>query len=128
MSITLTGILTILMLVASNVLMTFAWYGHLKLQNMGVTSHWPLIAVIVMSWSIAFFEYTLAVPANRMGYVENGGPFSLFQLKVIQEVITLTVFSVIVTIFFKGESLHWNHAVAAIMLIGAVYFAFLDAK
>ncbi|MBP5498776.1 MAG: DMT family protein [Muribaculaceae bacterium] len=122
------GLITVGMLLLSNVLMTFAWYGHLKLQNMGVSTHWPLIAVILFSWGIAFFEYLLAVPANRIGYAENGGPFSLIELKVIQEVITLTVFSVIVTVVFKGEPLHWNHAVAFLMLVGAVYFAFLEVK
>ena len=122
------GLITVGMLLLSNVMMTFAWYGHLKLQNMGVSTHWPLIAVILFSWGIAFFEYLLAVPANRIGYAENGGPFSLIELKVIQEVITLTVFSVIVTVVFKGEPLHWNHAVAFLMLVGAVYFAFLEVK
>lgn len=122
------GLITVGMLLLSNVLMTFAWYGHLKLQNMGVSTHWPLIVVILFSWGIAFFEYLLAVPANRIGYAENGGPFSLIELKVIQEVITLTVFSVIVTVVFKGEPLHWNHAVAFLMLVGAVYFAFLEVK
>ena len=82
---------TLGLLILSNIVMTFAWYGHLKLQQMGVTSHWPLIGVIVFSWAIAFFEYMLMVPANRLGFDGNGGPFSLLQLKVIQEVITLTV-------------------------------------
>lgn len=124
----LTAISTVLLLVVSNTFMTFAWYGHLKLQDIGVTAHWPLFAVILLSWGIALFEYCFQVPANRLGYIENGGPFSLLQLKVIQEVITLTVFTVFVTLFFKNESLHWNHLVAFILLIGAVYFAFLDVK
>ncbi|MBR5101492.1 MAG: DMT family protein [Muribaculaceae bacterium] len=122
------GLLTIGMLITSNVLMTFAWYGHLKLQNMGVSTHWPLIAVILFSWGIALFEYMLAVPANRIGYVENGGPFTLIQLKITQEVISLVVFSVIVTLLFKGESFHWNHLMSFLLLIGAVYFAFLKVK
>ena len=83
------------MLVASNVLMTFAWYGHLKLQEMKISTGWPLILIILMSWGIAFFEYCLAVPANRIGSRINGGPFSLVQLKVLQEVISLTVFTAI---------------------------------
>ena len=118
-------VITLVLLVMSNIIMTFAWYGHLKLQQMGVTSHWPLIAVIVFSWAIAFFEYSLMVPANRIGFSENGGPFSLMQLKVIQEVITLTVFTIFVTLFFKNEHLHWNHFVSFTFLIMAVYFAFM---
>ena len=123
-----TGILTIGLLVVSNAFMTFAWYGHLKLQDAGVTSNWPLYGVILLSWCIALFEYCFQVPANRLGFVGNGGPFTLMQLKVVQEVITLTVFTVFVTVFFKGESLHWNHLVAFALLILAVYFAFLDVK
>ncbi|MBR1552081.1 MAG: DMT family protein [Muribaculaceae bacterium] len=123
-----TGMLTIGLLVVSNAFMTFAWYGHLKLQDAGVTSNWPLYGVILLSWGIALFEYCFQVPANRLGFVGNGGPFTLMQLKVVQEVITLTVFTVFVTVFFKGESLHWNHLVAFVLLILAVYFAFLDVK
>ena len=123
-----TGILTIGLLVVSNAFMTFAWYGHLKLQDAGVNSNWPLYGVILLSWGIALFEYCFQVPANRLGFVGNGGPFTLMQLKVVQEVITLTVFTVFVTVFFKGESLHWNHLVAFALLILAVYFAFLDVK
>ena len=91
---------TILLLLASNVFMTFAWYGHLRLQEAGVSSHWPLIAVIAFSWGIAFIEYCFAVPANRIGFIGNGGPFTLVQLKVIQEVISLTIFTVIIVILF----------------------------
>ncbi len=120
--------ITIALLCISNGFMTFAWYGHLKLQNAGISSHWPLYVVILFSWAIALFEYCFMVPANRIGYVENGGPFSLMQLKIIQEVISLTVFTVIVTIFFKSEQLHWNHFVAFLLLIAAVGFAFLDTS
>ena len=119
------GIWTVLLLVASNVLMTFAWYGHLKLQEMNISTGWPLILIILLSWGIAFFEYCLAVPANRIGSRINGGPFSLVQLKVIQEVISLSVFTVIVMFMFKGESFHWNHLVAFGCLVAAVFFAFL---
>ena len=98
---------TILLLVVSNIFMTFAWYGHLKLQEMKVTTHWPLFAVILLSWGIALFEYSCQIPANRIGFTGNGGPFSLMQLKVIQEVITLIIFTVFTTLFFKGEALHW---------------------
>ena len=98
------------MLICSNVFMTFAWYGHLKLSEMKISTGWPLILVILFSWGIAFFEYCLTVPANRIG---------------IQEVISLTVFSIIVLFVFKGQSIHWNHLVAFACLVLAVFFAFL---
>lgn len=120
------AIITILLLVVSNVFMTFAWYGHLKLQNMGISSSWPVYAVVLFSWAIALLEYSFQVPANRIGYIENGGPFSLIQLKVIQEVITLTVFTIVATMMFKGETIRWNHIVSFMLLVAAVYFAFLD--
>jgi len=116
---------TILLLICSNIFMVIAWYGHLKLQELKITSNWPLIGVIALSWAVAFFEYCLMVPANRMGFHENGGPFSLMQLKVIQEVITLIVFTVLALLVFKGETLHWNHIAAFVCLIGAVYFVFM---
>lgn len=105
--------------------MTFAWYGHLKLQEMKISNGWPLILVILFSWGVAFFEYCAQVPANRIGFDGNGGPFNLMQLKVIQEVISLTVFTVLVTVFFKGQTLQWNHFVAFGLLILAVFFVFL---
>ena len=120
-------LVTVGLLFVSNAFMTFAWYGHLKLKDMGVSANWPLYVVILFSWAIALFEYCFQVPANRIGFQGNGGPFTLMQLKVIQEVITLVVFTVFVTLFFKGESLHWNHFVAFALLIVAVYFAVLDA-
>jgi transmembrane signal peptide protein len=119
------SIYTILLLILSNVFMTFAWYGHLKLQETGISKNWPLIAVILFSWGIALFEYCFQVPANRMGFIDNGGPFSLIQLKVIQEVVSLIVFSLLVTILFKGESIHWNHIAAFACLVAAVYFVFI---
>ena len=105
--------------------MTFAWYGHLKLQQMHISDGWPVILVILFSWGIAFFEYCLQVPANRIGSNVNGGPFSLMQLKIIQEVISLTVFTVIVTVVFKGEPIQWNHIAAFFCLVLAVFFCFL---
>ena len=115
----------IVMLVMSNVFMTFAWYGHLKLQEMKVSTSWPLILVILFSWGLAFFEYCAQVPANRLGFNGNGGPFSLMQLKVIQEVVSLIVFTLVVTLLFKGEALHWNHIAAFVCLVLAVFFVFL---
>lgn len=118
-------LITILLLVVSNVFMTFAWYGHLKLQSSGISSNWPLFVVILVSWGVALLEYSFMVPANRIGYNANGGPFNLFQLKVIQEVITLTVFTVVAMFVFSGEKLHWNHIAAFLCLIAAVCFVFL---
>ena len=119
------GIYTILLLILSNVFMTFAWYGHLRLQQSGVSTSWPLYLVIAFSWVIAFFEYCCQVPANRIGFVDNGGPFNLVQLKVIQECISLVVFAVIANFVFQHEELHWNHAAAALCLVMAVYFVFM---
>ena len=119
------ALLTVLLLVTSNIFMTFAWYGHLKLQEMKISTGWPLILVILLSWGMAFFEYCAQVPANRIGFNGNGGPFNIMQLKVIQEVISLTVFTVIVTVMFKGEALQWNHFAAFLCLITAVFFVFL---
>ena len=119
------GIYTILLLVVSNIFMTFAWYGHLKLQEMKVISNWPLYGVILFSWCIALLEYSCQIPANRIGFAGNGGPFTLMQLKVVQEVITLLVFTVFTTVCFKGEALQWNHFAAFVCLVAAVYFVFL---
>ena len=119
------GFWTILLLIVSNIFMTFAWYGHLKLQEMKISTSWPLILVILFSWGLAFFEYCAQVPANRLGSSINGGPFSLVQLKVIQEVISLMVFTIVVSLLFKGESLHWNHHAAFVCLVMAVFFVFL---
>ena len=118
------GLYSIGLLIISNIFMTLAWYGHLKLQEMKVISNWPLYGVILLSWGIALFEYCCQVPANRLGFRENGGPFSLIQLKVIQEVITLVVFVGFSTIAFKGESFKWNHALACLFLVAAVYLVF----
>jgi uncharacterized protein len=115
---------TIILLVLSNAFMTFAWYGHLKFKEMKWSENLSLLAVIFISWGIALFEYMLQVPANRIGFKEYGGPFSLVQLKVIQEVITLTVFVIFSMIFFKNETLRLNHLIGFIFLVLAVYFIF----
>jgi uncharacterized protein (DUF486 family) len=106
---------TILLLIASNVFMTIAWYGHLKQDNV------PLWKAIVASWLIAFLEYCLLVPANRLGYTQY--QFNGFQLKMIQEVITLVVFSFFAVLYLK-EPFHWKYLVSFALLLGAVYFAF----
>lgn len=116
------SLLTIALLVLSNVFMTFAWYGHLKFQHLPFFQKTGLFGLVLASWLIAFFEYCLMVPANRMGYQENGGPFTLVQLKVIQEVVTLLVFTVFTLVFFKNEPLKWNHFVGFVFLVLAVYF------
>lgn len=116
---------TVGLLVISNIFMTLAWYGHLKLQSSGVSTNWPLYVVILMSWGIALLEYCFQVPANRIGFVDNGGPFSLMQLKVIQEIITLTVFIIFSMVAFESFHLRWNHIVAALLMVAAVYFVFL---
>lgn len=116
---------TIGLLVIANIFMTFAWYGHLKLQQINVISNnTPLYFIILMSWILALPEYCCQIPANRIGFEGNGGPYGIMQLKVIQEVISLTVFTIFVTIFFNGETLRWNHLAAFFCLILAVYFIF----
>jgi uncharacterized protein (DUF486 family) len=104
--------------------MTFAWYGHLKLRTVSRFESLSLIAVILLSWGLAFFEYSLQVPANRIGFNGNGGPFSLVELKVIQEVISVTVFMVFTLLLFKNEQLRMNHFIGFFFLILAVYFIF----
>lgn len=118
------GISTILLLVLSNTFMTFAWYGHLKLKTISRFENLSLLAVILLSWLIAFFEYSLQVPANRMGFRGNGGPFSLVELKVIQEVISLIVFTGFTLVVFKDEHFRTNHLIGFMFLILAVYFVF----
>jgi len=115
---------TIVLLIISNVFMTLAWYGHLKLKEFKWFDSLPLLLVVLFSWGIALFEYFFQVPANRIGFKDNGGPFTLLQLKVIQEVITLIVFTVFSLIAFKNETFRWNHLVGFIFLILAVYFIF----
>jgi len=115
---------TIFLLILSNAFMTFAWYGHLKFKEMKWSASLPLISIILISWGIALFEYVLQVPANRIGFKGYGGPFSLVQLKVIQEVITLIVFVVFSLVFFKNETFRTNHLIAFVFLVLAVYFAF----
>ncbi|SFO66757.1 hypothetical protein SAMN05428949_6063 [Chitinophaga sp. YR627] len=105
---------TVILLLISNTFMTFAWYGHLKYENV------PIWKVILISWGIAFFEYCFMVPANRFGAQEG---FTGFQLKTIQEVITLTVFSLF-AIFILKEPLRWNYLVSFLFILGAVYFMF----
>lgn len=118
------AVLTIFLLILSNTFMTFAWYGHLKFKEMKWSQSLPLFTIILISWGIAFFEYLLQVPANRIGFRSYGGPFSLVQLKVLQEVITLVVFVVFSLLVFKNETFRWNHLIGFFFLVLAVYFIF----
>jgi uncharacterized protein len=102
------AILTIIFLIISNTFMTFAWYGHLKFKQISLFNNFGLLSIIFISWGIALFEYAFQVPANRMGFIDNGGPYNLWELKVIQEVITLTVFSFFTIVFFKNEPFRIN--------------------
>ena len=115
---------TIGLLILSNAFMTLAWYGHLKFKELAWFSKLGLFSIILISWGIALFEYCFQVPANRIGFNENGGPFSLVQLKVIQEVITLVIFTLFTLIFFKTETFRLNHFIGFIFLVLAVYFIF----
>jgi len=118
------GLITIFLLVLSNTFMTFAWYGHLKFKELRWFENLGIFSIILISWGIAFFEYMFQVPANRLGFKENGGPFSLVQLKVLQEAITLIVFMVFTLVFFQNESIRANHVIGFLFLILAVYFIF----
>jgi len=115
---------TIALLVGSNVFMTFAWYGHLKFKDYEWSKNLGLLSIILISWGMAFFEYCLQVPANRIGSKDYGGPFTLVQLKILQEAITLIVFSIFTVLLFKHETLKWNHLLAMILILVAVYLVF----
>ncbi len=115
---------TIIMLILSNTFMTFAWYGHLKFKEFTMLKSLNLFMVIIISWGVAFFEYCFQVPANKYGYIGNGGTFSLVELKVIQEVITLSVFTFFTLFFFKSETIRLNHIIGFALIVLAVYFIF----
>jgi len=115
---------TVGLLIISNIFMTIAWYGHLKFKDMNWFAALPLVVVVLLSWGVALFEYFFLVPANRIGFEGNGGPFNLWQLKVIQEVISLVVFSVFTILVFRNESLRLNHLIGFVFLVLAVYFIF----
>lgn len=118
------GLITILLLVASNSFMTIAWYGHLRFKEFSLFKNAGLITMILVSWGIALLEYALMVPANRIGSNINGGPFNMWQLKLIQEAISISVFVVFTLLFFKSDPLKWNHIIGFLFLLGAVYFFF----
>ncbi|MCQ2350455.1 MAG: DMT family protein [Paludibacteraceae bacterium] len=121
----MSALYTIILLFVSNIFMTFAWYGHLKLQSVNIiTDNTPLYLIIAFSWMLALPEYACQIPANRIGFIGNGGAFSLIQLKVIQEVISITVFTLFSLFIFKGQEFQWNHIAAFICLVLAIYFVF----
>jgi uncharacterized protein (DUF486 family) len=104
--------------------MTIAWYGHLRFKEMAFFKNAGMFKMILLSWCIAFLEYSLMVPANRLGSAITGGPFNMWQLKLIQEVVSISIFIVFTLVFFKTEKLGWNHAIGFVLLLGAIYFFF----
>ncbi len=119
------AVLTISLLCISNIFMTLAWYGHLKFKDMEWSRSLGLIAIILISWGIAMFEYIFQVPANKYGFKGNGGPFSLLELKMIQEALSIGVFLIFTLFFFRNEKIAWNHLVGFGFLMLAVFFVFL---
>jgi len=117
------GLITIIFLIISNTFMTLAWYGHLKFKDLSWGKNLGLFTIILISWGMAFFEYLFQVPANRIGFKENGGPFSLVQLKTVQEAITLIIFMLFSIIVFK-QKFEWNHIVGFCLLVAAVFVIF----
>lgn len=115
---------TIGLLILSNVFMTLAWYGHLLFKNYPTLARLSLFAVVLVSWGLAFFEYIFQVPANKIGYRGNGGPFSMFELKTIQEAVSLIVFMLMTTYVFRTEKPAWNHLVGFGLIVLAVYVIF----
>ena len=118
----LRGIATVGLLVVSNAFMTLAWYGHIAFKSR--LERFGLAVIVLLSWAIALFEYCFQVPANRIGSAQFGGPFSIWELKVLQEVVSLTVFTLFALLFMRSDSLRWNHLAGFACLILAVYFVF----
>lgn len=118
------NLITILLLIASNTFMTIAWYGHLRFKDVEFLKNAGLFTTILISWGIAFLEYCLMVPANKIGSSINDGPFNMWQLKLIQEVISISVFVIFTLLIFKTDTFKWNHLVGFVFLLGAVYFFF----
>lgn len=104
--------------------MTLAWYGHLKFKEFSWGKNLGIFAIILISWGLAFFEYLFQVPANRSGFQGTGGPFSLVQLKTIQEALTIITFMLFTTLFFKTEKLAWNHLAGFALIVAAVFVIF----
>ena len=115
---------TILLLVGSNTFMTLAWYGHLRFKDIEFLKNIGLTGTVIISWCIALAEYFLMVPANKIGSNINDGPFSMWQLKIIQEVISISVFIIFTMLFFKTEEFRWNHLLGFVFMALAIYFIF----
>jgi len=115
---------TILLLIASNTFMTIAWYGHLRFKDIALLKNTGIIGAVLISWGIALLEYMLMVPANKLGSNVTGGPFTMWQLKIIQEVISISVFIIFTLIFFKNDTLRWNHIIGFSLLIASLFFFF----
>jgi uncharacterized protein (DUF486 family) len=118
------GLTTILLLTFSNIFMTLAWYGHLKFAQLKSLQNLSLWIVILISWGLALFEYILQVPANKIGFSQNGGPFNLLQLKMIQEILNLGIFVLFTLVVFKTEQFKPNHLYGAVFLVISIYFFF----
>lgn len=118
------GLYTILLLMASNTFMTIAWYGHLRFKDIAFLKNAGLFGAVLISWGIALIEYSLMVPANKLGSNLNGGPFNMWQLKIIQEVISISIFVIFTLVFFKHDTLKWNHIIGFGFLIASLYFFF----
>jgi uncharacterized protein (DUF486 family) len=115
---------TIVLLIISNLFMTFAWYGHLQFQKIDWLKSTGLIGIILISWFIALFEYIFQVPANRIGHTAHGGPFSMFELKTIQEAVSIIVFVLVNIFIFKEGHLQWNHILGFALIVLAVFVIF----
>lgn len=115
---------TILLLVASNTFMTIAWYGHLRFKDISWLKDLGLTGTILISWGIALLEYCLMVPANRIGHIQHGGPFTLLQLKIIQEAVSISVFVLFTLLVFKTEEIRWNHLLGFVFILLAIYCFF----
>ena len=118
------GLYTILLLMASNTFMTISWYGHLRFKDIAFLKNAGLFGAVLISWGIALIEYSLMVPANKLGSNLNGGPFNMWQLKIIQEVISISIFVIFTLVFFKHDTLKWNHIIGFGFLIASLYFFF----
>ena len=118
------GLSTILLLIASNTFMTLAWYGHLRFKDIPFLKNSGMVTAILISWGIALFEYSLMVPANKLGSNILGGPFNMWQLKLVQEVISISVFIIFTLVLFKTDKLGWNHLIGFVLLLGSIYFFF----
>lgn len=116
------ALITIGLLIVSNAFMTLAWYGHIAFKSR--FERFGLIAIVLVSWAIALVEYCFMIPANRIGSAQYSGPFSIWELKVIQEVVSLSVFAIFVIAFMKSDTVRWNHMAGFLCLVLAVYFIF----